>query len=544
MDETRIPTDGTADGPPDLNEILAEAPLLSALFRHSGQRRSRWHMPAHLGGAAFPAALARSLAALDLTELPQLDDLNAPGGAALRAMELAADAFSSGLTRFVCAGATAALHLLLSVAVGRQGCLLAAPGCHRAVLYATAKLDLEVHWIRSEGCAPWPSMPAPDEVADGLARLPSCRAVLIVSPDYYGRCADLTAIAAVCRDAGALLLVDEAHGAHLAFGKGLLPATALSCGAAAVVQSGHKTLPVLTPGALLHVSARALSDGSIPASRLDRQLPVWQTSSPPMGVAATLDYARVAMVRYGGRRIEALLRAVRELNASLSRDAPGICLENLAPDHRRDAQDDESGVDQRFRSERLPARDPLRLVLRAADPDLAGWAAAIEPDLRRRGIDIEFADLTRLVLIPSLWQPSEDWSLLAGELIGLTRCWMDRTSACDRRRDAVRRLTLEKDWQTYQPADREQVIAPSEALFGNRQTRRVALSDAAGAIVADDLTPYPPGIPLIWPGQRMNARLLDLIRRIIDNGWAVHGVVEKTIAVFEGSAVSGGYRGV
>ncbi len=119
----------------------------------------------------------------------------------------------------------------------------------------------------------------PQSVAAALEANPDGQVVLVTSPDYYGTCADLPAIAEVVHQYGGVLLVDEAHGAHFAFGHDL-PPSAMCAGADACVQSGHKTLPVLTPGAYLHISASALTTGRLSADRLEQMLSVFQTSSP------------------------------------------------------------------------------------------------------------------------------------------------------------------------------------------------------------------------------------------------------------------------
>ena len=314
----------------------ADTPLATALLRFAESRRTSWHMPGHDGGFLLPEWLNANLSAIDATELPETDDLNRPEGPAREAMVLAAAAFGAGITRFITTGSTTAIQIMLALAVGRRGRLLVSRCCHQSVVHAAAMLDLDIRFLPATGYPAGSSaagvavgssaasyaalspetgsellqhemalrlallpQSTPADVAQAIRDNPGCRAILLTSPDYYGSCANLRQIARLAHDAGVLLLVDEAHGAHLAFCPDLLPDSAMAAGADACVQSGHKTLPVLTQGAYLHVSADALTSGRLDRVDLERLIPVFQTSSPSFPIAATLDYARAYLASYG-----------------------------------------------------------------------------------------------------------------------------------------------------------------------------------------------------------------------------------------------------
>lgn len=545
----------------------ARTPLATALLRFAENRRTSWHMPGHDGGFLLPEWLNDNLSAIDTTELPATDDLNRPEGPAREAMELAASAFGAGITRFITTGSTTAVQIMMALAVGRRGKILVSRCCHQSVVHAAAMLDLDVRLLPASGYAAGSPetgserrqmklahrlallpQSTPADVAQAIQDNPGCRAILLTSPDYYGSCADLRQIGQLAHDAGALLLVDEAHGAHLAFCADLLPDSAMAAGADVCVQSGHKTLPVLTQGAYLHVSADALAHDRLDRDDLERLIPIFQTSSPSFPIAATLDYARAYLAVHG----DSLIRRQKELHDHFVESLPTawICQPWL-PRKKAGLPD----------QERLPAhlyagaRDPLRLVLTVRDPEQVCLVKEQADRLFAAGIDIEFSDLTRLVLIPSLEQTAASWhqlaEILTAPIDGSGRTMLGSAAAENSRRSA-HLLLLENTWRHLLIEPPEQVVSPGDALFGmerssfqpadqpvlmtraseyGRSLRRVSLAESAGCIAAAAILPYPPGIPLIWPGERLDQMRVDFLSELLENRTSISGIVQGKLLV-------------
>jgi arginine decarboxylase len=527
-----------------------QMPLVNALLQVSGSARESWHMPGHRGGQAWPAWFREALAAMDQTELPITDDINHPEGPAREAMNLAALAFGAGLSRMITSGSTVALQILLAACVGRRGCLLMPRSVHQAVYHAAALLDLDIRWLQTSGPVsgkPTGALPAytaestagfslitpvtAADVACALQANPDCRAVLLTHPDYYGGCLDLAAIAEVVHSHQALLLVDEAHGAHLAFGQGLLPAGALQSGADACVQSGHKTLPVLTPGAWLHLSAEAILANRVSVADVERMIPVFQTSSPSFAIAATMDYARAWLEQSGRQAIEVQLKALARLVNELPDGFQ--CPSSMT-------------VGQAGARPQATSRDPLRLVIRCQDNK--GFGRAARPAARwlaGRGIDIEFADLTRLILIPSLDQPIEYWRHLTDSLNEFARhgaaITAEPAGGVDesgfrknpvKPNNPVNLEQLEHAWRCYLATPAEQAISMGEALFNrDRGLVRIPLAEAAGRVCSRAVMPYPPGIPLLVPGERIDAARVDFLLQLRENEISIGGIEQDQIWV-------------
>jgi arginine/lysine/ornithine decarboxylase len=500
---------------PDRTALTPSMPLVESLIQFARMNRVSWHMPGHAAGKSWPDWLKAALPELDVTELPLTDDLNKPTGSAQAAMQLAAGTFGAGLTRFITSGSTTALQIMLAAAVGRGGRILIPRCVHQSILHAAALLDLDICWLTPaelpDDVARFSLLPQIDAsgIRSALRAHPGCRAVLVTSPDYYGTCADLAAIAAAVHESGALLLVDEAHGAHLCIAPNLLPASAMQAGADACVQSGHKTLPVLTPGAYLHISRRALSAGLLDAADLDRLIPVFQTSSPSFPIAATLDYARAWLASDGFQAVDRQLNCLEDF---VGRLPAGV---SCSPRSR-----------QPWPAVRF-SRDPLRLVLTGSGNSQVWPARKIAREMGDLGVDIEFADLTRMVLIPSLQQSAEAWQQLADTLCQLAACWLDT----DIRSDTISARELENEWRQWLTRLPQTELQPGDALFARHKLRRIPLADAAGWISARAILPYPPGIALVWPGERLDKSRVDFLRQLLENEISITGIDQGNLWV-------------
>jgi len=352
-----------------------------------------------------------------------------------------------------------------------------------------------------------------------LANHPDACAVLVTSPDYFGTCPDLLSLVMVTHEAGRPFLVDEAHGAHLCFSNGSLPAAAMDAGADACVQSAHKTLPALTQGAYLHLgqgagrwswlAAQTARQSGVPS--IDRQfgehvrqcLSLYQTSSPSLMIGASLDFARAFMNRHGAAAIESTLAAISRFGQSLPAGLRCSTVSRQLPD----------GI----------WRDPLRVVIDVIESGTTG--IDISSQLSELGIDVEMADYRRLVLIPDLISAHDTLPALA-EILGKI-CKRQLSGKAELMRDASAIWELSrKDWSLYRqlstPPDFGQ--QPAFPLLSGRPTQAVPLDQAAGAVSAGALIPYPPGIALVWPGEVLTSDTLAKLQDLIDNGFCLHGI--------------------
>jgi arginine/lysine/ornithine decarboxylase len=477
------------------------APFYESLAAHIGKRRLRFHVPGHKGAGGcfedFGAIFGRDVFDFDLTELDGLDDLHhpQPGGALDQAQALAAEAYGAGAARFLAGGATAGVLAMVLAAVGPGKTLLACHPFHRSVAAAAVMAGCSLRVIPPGLSRSLVPLPPPAEVVAAELAASRPAALLVTSPTYHGVTADIRSLAAACRDHRVPLLVDAAHGAHFGHAA-VLPPAPPEQGADACVVSLHKTAGALTPGAILLLGqAGAPGSGGPDSDRVDSALRFVQTSSPSFAVLASLDLARRRLVLDGEAdwaRTATLSEVTRDL---VEREAGGRLVA--------------------FRGS-----DPTRLVFeltQEAPEDLTGPAVAAAAALA--GIDLEMAGWATVVAVATPGDTEKGHRDLARELV---RAVKEPTLG---RRDngfAVRRelaLSLEKDcWEA--PRTGELLLA--EAF--QKPRRRVPLARAAGCVAADVVSPYPPGVPLLLPGQRIGpevARYLEFLGR---SGGRVHGM--------------------
>lgn len=471
----------------DRKDQAAATPLLDALCRQEG--RVSFHMPGHRQGRIFPGLAPQAFLNLDTTELEGSGDLAAPDRHVLEAYQLAARFYGAGQTWFISSGTTSSIFIMLAASL-RQGDTVILPrAVHLAVVHAVAILGLEPHFVSPpEGLAFPDGQPDPAAYLAAMKACPKARACFVTRPDYFGRAMDLRDLARECRRQDILLLVDEAHGAHFAAAPDLLPPTALSQGAHMTCQSGHKTLPALTPASMLHLSQEALDEGLVDPDRLARMVKVFQTSSPSFLIAASLDSARADAASRG----EGAIRRLIQLNQELTDRLPAS-YRRLLP----------------------PGADPSRLVLDFAGTGLSRQAFAGALD--QAGIDAELIDLYRLVLIPGFDQAEEDYHRLGQVLAALDP--QGGTSGGGLHLSRLQAQIQEQD--AFLSAPPRFRISPREALFGR--------SGEGNRVAKAALAPYPPGLPVIWPGEEIRPQDQAYLEKLQSEGVHVRGLEEALL---------------
>lgn len=444
----------------------ADTPLANAIGAHLYRKTASFHTPGHKGRA--PVLKSLSTLSADLTELPDTGSLY-DGGDAIEAAEIqAARAFGASQTFFSGGGCTLCIQAMLLLGAGAGGRVLMARNAHRSALHAAALLGLDVTWL-------WPDMteingfqqPSVESVESSLKADRRIRAVYVTSPDYAGNLCDIAGMAVVCRRAGVPLLVDNAHGSHL----GAFERHPLALGAAMTADSAHKTLPVLTGGAWLHIRPGA------PVSRVEAKaaMALFGSTSPAFPVLASLDLAR----RWWEESGPAAFRALAERVEALRRAA------------------DASGVVRAAFSERPAAlRDPVRLVLDGAPGGVSG--GALGAYLRARGCEPEHTDSRYAILIPTPFNTEEEFARLERALRELPAARLSVGAAAG--------------FTPFLADERpEAVLSPRDALL--RPAETVPVGEAAGRIAARSVCPCPPGIAAAVPGERLSpalARMLEI----------------------------------
>ena len=329
----------------------------------------------------------------------------------------------------------------------------------------------------------------PKQVEEMFEKHPECRGVMVVSPTYYGITSDIEGIAKVCHDHGAVLMVDEAHGAHCYFSD-LLPKGALQAGADMCVQSIHKVTGSFTQSSMLHVKSDLVN-----RRFLEANLHLVQSTSPSYLLMTSLDMARHDMALRGSLMVhkasELAIAARKEINGIPGIRCAGKELEGKAGIHRI---------------------DETRLTISAADIGITGFELS-NMLFDEYNVDLELADYRNALAIVTFANSAEDLERLVSSLRDISR----RYSAAGRPLPKPRPL----------PPQPQYVISPREAYFAPK--KRIPWKEAVGKISSEMIAPYPPGIPLIYQGERMSQEVWDYIEDVRQRKGHMHGMSDKTL---------------
>ena len=423
-----------------------ETPVCDFLRAYAESDTLRLHMPGHKG-TAHPH---------DITEIHGADSLYEADGILAASERNASELFGAD-TFYSTEGSSLAIRAMLYLAVlhakqnGKPPRIAAARNAHKVFLSAAALLDFEVCWLTPHGDATYLSCPLSPETVEETIRETQPTAVYLTSPDYLGHVADIAAIAAVCHRHRVLLLVDNAHGAYLKF---LSPSRhPMDLGADLCSDSAHKTLPVLTGGAYLHIAKTAPAELKHHAKTA---LALFDSTSPSYLILQSLD----------------------KVNAALATDYPA----RLAAFIPKVAAVKERLISHGYA---FTGDEPLKLTLLPKSYGYTGTALADE--LRKRDIECEFADPDHTVLMLTPETGDNGLARLEAALTALPK---------------KEPLTATPP-AFYLP---EQVTSVREATLSPMET--VAVANSVGRICAAATVACPPAVPLIVCGERIDRQTL------------------------------------
>jgi arginine/lysine/ornithine decarboxylase len=456
------------------------APLFDALRRFVDRGQAPFYSPGHKGGRTLDPWFVDHMAAIDLNNLPDTDTLHAPDGPILEAERLIADAWKVGQSFILVQGSTGGNIAVALSALRPDEPVLVQRNAHKSVLAGLVQSGARPIWLE-------PRWDADFGVAHGLDAHMVERAIIdsrakslwALHPTYYGTTADILALASVCQRFDARLLVDGAHSPHFTFHPEL-PTAAEQVGAVATVQSVHKLLSGLSQAAVLHIDPSALDPATV-----RRALQLIQTTSPHFAIMASIDLARRQMMLSGHEMLDATLDRARRTAARVAA-IPGLTV--LRPD-------DACGAGTGFHQ-----LDETKLLI--GTRELAVDARAIVARLNRvHGVQPELSGPGHVLCISTIGNTESDMDRLVAGFAEVATYAGKRSNGDD---DA-----LIADILALRP---EPVLTPREAFFAADET--VPLSRAAGRVAADAITPYPPGIPLVMPGELLSPQIVELLRAL------------------------------
>lgn len=452
--------------------LIGKAPIYEALLTYGQQNYLRLHMPGHAGLPVFPSAELNCLGKLDLTEVPGLDDLHSPEGVIKEAQALLAEAFGAYVSYFLVNGATSGIQALFMSLMGKESIVLIPRNAHRSFFGAMVLSGVKPAYIPCQYNKEMEIALAVshEDVTGTFREVTEVSGIFLVSPSYFGTNTDVSQIADLAGKHGIPLFVDEAHGGHFPFHPDY-PVPALQCGAQAVVNGLHKTLPVLNQGACLHLSKSCPNPEQVVLARS-----ILTTTSPSYPVLASIDLARLWMENHGRLALDRALNLSQEYRHKIDQ-IKGIQIYSQ----------------ELFKQTAVKDIDPLKLLISVRDLDCDG--GTIGRLLRQDyGIQVEWEAPRALLAMMSMFHEKQDWDRLYRAL-----------------KDIAQRTGCRYDPVYSAPKIPNPIVAisPRDAVQG--KTRAVDLRQSIHQVSGEMVIPYPPGIPCLLPGELITPEVYEYI---------------------------------
>lgn len=472
-----------------------ETPLFDALMEYVDRETIPFHVPGHKKGIGmdeeFKNFIGENPFKIDVTVFKLVDSLHHPTGPIKKAQQLAADAYGSDAAFFSIHGTSGAIQAMIMSVVSAGDKIIIPRNVHKSI---TAGIILS-------GAIPVYMQPAldknvgiahgvtPETVEKTLKENPDAKAVLIINPTYYGVATDIKKIADIVHSYDIPLVVDEAHGPHLGFND-KLPMSAMQAGADICSQSTHKIIGALTQCSLLQVRSERID-----INRVQQVLSLLQTTSPSYILMASLDCARRQIALHG----EELLSSTIEL-----------C------DYAREQINSIPGFycfgKEILGNEGVFALDPTKITITCRDLGITGYDLDMILS-NKYHIQLELSDLYNVLAVGSFG---------------------DTKSSIDTLLKALREISDEYYGKGNKKSDfidipsiPTQVKIPREAF--NSVKTPVLLKDSIGMVSGEFLMAYPPGIPILCPGEEITQEIVDYVQTLKETGLYVQGTEDPEV---------------
>ena len=472
----------------DTDEQL-KTPLFDAMVGLAESRKVSFHTPGHKSGKGistrFRKFVGPKIFSIDLTTLDEVDSLHKPRGVIKEAQELAAKAYGADRSYFLLNGTTGGNHAMILAACNPGDKVLLSRNAHKSVLAAMILSGVQPVFFR----------PAIDEnlkiilnvtfqeTRKAIDENPDAKVLFLTSPNYYGLCAELDQIIPYAHNRGITVLVDEAHGPHLKFHPEL-PPSAIELRADLCTQSTHKIIGGMTQASMLHAQGTRID---LPT--LTNVLRFIQTTSPSYILMASLDLARMQMATEGEKLLDKTIRLAQEARTKINKIPGLVC----------------------FGEDSVGKFDMTKLTIGVNELGISGYQVSQCLNIEHN-IQVEMADAFHILVIVSIGDRRDDLSRLV---------------------DALKEIAANLYGKGPLPElpslsmidfNNEVVMTPREAFFADH--RYVALEDAVGEISSEIVTVYPPGVPVLVPGERVAPQTITYLKEMLKLDATIDGLDE------------------
>lgn len=480
--------------------------------------------PFHMPGHKRNSDIAYIPAQVDITEIDGFDNLHHATGILKNAQQQASDIYHSDRTWYLVNGSTVGILIAISaVCTNKGGTVLIARNCHKAVYNAVYLNRLNVKYlypkkVEFDGVSIFGSISA-EQVKRCISENNDIKAVVITSPTYDGIVSDISNISKICHENNIPLIVDEAHGAHFVLGEEF-PKSALECGADVVIHSLHKTLPSMTQTALIHLKGNLVSEKLI-----ERYSGIYQTSSPSYVMMAGMDSC-VRFIENDGRKyLDEYLNNMHKFSKAVENlKMLKVYIKNVG---LKDVFDKDISKILIFCSNAIEKCSKNKYDGQWLYDEL----------LHKYHLQMEMAEANYVIALTSILDRKDGFERLAEALLEIDEklvceCRINCEKSCfnDNLTEEAEQLPYEDKMSFEMPAPKIE-YSVYEAL--TMPTKTVSLKECAGFISAEYIYLYPPGCPIVVPGERLSQELVDIIMDYKSGNYNVEGLLDKNIENIE-----------
>lgn len=472
-----------------------ETPLLTALINSTKEKNAIFYAPGHKKGTGIESQLEQLLGkkvfCSDLPELPELDNLFAPQDVIFKAQKLASQCFGADQTWFLVNGSTCGIVSAI-VATCEAGDKIILPrNIHQSAIAGLIIsgaipifINPEYDPIRNITYSITPQI-----LKQTLVKHPDSKAVMVLHPSYLGICSNLGAIAEITHQYNIPLLVDEAHGGHFAFHK-QLPPSALSVGADLTVQSTHKVLGAMTQASMLHIKSTRIDP-----QRISKALQLMQSTSPSYLLLASLDAARKQMALEGENLMAQTIKLANCARAKIAQ-IPKLSVLEFVP------------------KPGFKHLDLTRLTVDISQLGITGYEAD-EILHQQLGVTCELPLLNHLTFIITFGNTEQDIEKLIQSLTDLSSNFSTSANAVTPTAFSFSTSPLLQ-------------LSPRQAYFAS--TEKIALAQSSDRLCGELICPYPPGIPILMPGEIITIEAIEYLQQVLNSGGVITGCSDETLA--------------
>ena len=466
-------------------------------------------------GSKNNAALMWNSYGIDITEIEGFDNLHDANGILADAMARAARVCGAGKSYFLVTGSTCGLLAGISACVQHGDTIIAARNCHKAVYHAIELNELVPHYIYPQEVEKYGICGgiSSKNLREMLITYPDTKLVVITSPTYEGVVSDIQALADTAHKFGVPLLVDEAHGAHFGHAA-FFPKSALSCGADIVIQSMHKTMPAFTQTALLHLGFNTMAD----KVKIEKYLSIYQTSSPSYLFMASIDWCMEFLEQKPEKIFEMYEKRLKNFYNRMGKLKELEVFYPVLPGRSRlknmskTSTDDNEIFDFDF--------SKINLFVKASS-DLTG-SRLYDILLKQYHLQMEMVSKNYVLAMTSICDTEEGMERLAEALEKIDKVCMENKNLTERK--PAKRLQQRKEVYNRKNCIRHHSMKYTPYQVQGMREKSVLFTESWGNITKEYIYLYPPGIPLLVPGEEITLELIEDMKAYQKAGLQLCGI--------------------